>query len=278
MDQRLVARELLEREPVVGGPSRGARGMGAGRLDAVDAQPGDELSRVGQSFAVYDDVAVGGDPLGVEEAPDLVLVDGPQPGGRERDGARDVAAARLAVGAPAVVGGQRPDVDDGETRVAESFSELVCGDGGHRSFLSMTVTCGQQKAPVGAGVPMRVGACDGIELTPTYTTCPAWRTGDTDSTWGATLATSLPDCERPESHMARPRPRFRGFRWVTSRERGDSRRREEGRAAGRACSGRAAARLSPDRTAVVPPRWWSACCGPQGSSPAGQPGSRRPLA
>ena len=85
------------------------------------ARAADERGGVVRAVAVDDDVAAGDDPLLVEEAPDLGLVDDVEPGGREGDGARDVAAARLAVPAPAVVGGERADVDDGQSRVVESL-------------------------------------------------------------------------------------------------------------------------------------------------------------
>ncbi len=71
-----------------------------------------------------DDVAPGGDALGREQALDLGLVDGVEPDGRECDCARHVAAAGLAVAPPAVVGGQRPGVDDGQGRIVESVAEF----------------------------------------------------------------------------------------------------------------------------------------------------------
>ena len=85
--------------------------------------------RVGVAVAVDDDVATLDRALLGEESGDLGLVDGAEPRGRERLRARDVAAARLAGEPPAVVGGDRPDVDDREGRVVEPATELVGGDG-----------------------------------------------------------------------------------------------------------------------------------------------------
>ena len=83
-----------------------------------------------------------------------------EPRGRERLRARDVAAARLAAEAPAVVGGDRPDVDDREGRVVEPATEVVGGDGrrqggrfedAHRVLQFLRVS-GKQKPLPPAGV------------------------------------------------------------------------------------------------------------------------------
>jgi hypothetical protein len=71
---------------------------------------------------VDDNVAIGGDPL--LQGTDLGLVDDAQPAGREGDRSRDAAAAGLAIPAPAAVGRERSDVDNGR-RGRQSFAEFA---------------------------------------------------------------------------------------------------------------------------------------------------------
>jgi len=74
--------------------------------------------------AVDDDFAPRNDALLTEDALDLRRVDAGEPRARERDGARDMATARLVGQAPAVVPGQRPGVDDRQSRVGQAVAEL----------------------------------------------------------------------------------------------------------------------------------------------------------
>ena len=74
--------------------------------------------------AVDDDVPPGDDALLVEDPADLGLIDAGEPGARERDGTREVAATGFAVEAPAVVAGQWTSIDHGQLRIAEAITEL----------------------------------------------------------------------------------------------------------------------------------------------------------
>ena len=119
MDEPLVVRQLVDRQVRVGGPGREAVLVRAHLAVAVGDQPGLQGGGMLGAVGVDDDRALGRDALLVEQADDLGLVDAVQPRRRERDRARDVAAARLAVQSPAVVGGDRAQVDDGQAGVAE---------------------------------------------------------------------------------------------------------------------------------------------------------------
>ena len=152
VDELVVVGKPIEWQRRVGGPGRGPILVGASAGDAEIGEGRHELGGVVRSVAVDDDVAVGGDPLLVQEPPDLGLVDDPQPAGREGDRSRDVAAAGLAIPAPAVVGRERSDVDDGSSRVVQSLSEFGGGDRAHRWYLMCDGGGGQTKTPVGAGV------------------------------------------------------------------------------------------------------------------------------
>ncbi len=139
-DELLVLRQLLDGERLVGCP-----GSEAARVDARarDAEPL-ERARDGRSVvrivAVHHDLAIGGDALPGEQPRDLRLVDGGEPVGRQRGGARDVPATRFAAKSPAVVRRERPDVEDRERRVVEAIPQLCGIDGsggrGHEGLLA----------------------------------------------------------------------------------------------------------------------------------------------
>ena len=148
----VVVWKTIEWQRWVGGPGRGPILVSASAGDAEIGEGRHELGGIVRPIAVDDDVAIGGDPLLVQEPPDLGLVDDPEPAGREGDGSRDVAAAGLAVPTPAVVGGERSDVDDGSSRVVQSFAEFGGRDRAHRWYLMCDGGGGQTKTPVGAGV------------------------------------------------------------------------------------------------------------------------------
>jgi hypothetical protein len=135
-----------------------------------------------------DDRATRDDALALEDPLDLGAVDARQPLGRERDRARDVAAARLARRAPAVVGAERPRVDDDEARVGELSRERVGGDRrgrarggsgwgveevGHRGVPSVTGRGNDKTPAIGRG-PVMWSACDcQSKRTPRDTVHPA---------------------------------------------------------------------------------------------------------
>jgi hypothetical protein len=96
----------------------------------LGAEPGDQLVGVAWPIAVDHDRPCRVDVLIDEEAVDLGLVDRGEPALREGDRARDVAASRGLREAPTVVGGKRPHVDDGQSRISMSVAELRQVDGG----------------------------------------------------------------------------------------------------------------------------------------------------
>ncbi len=129
VDEAVVVREALDREAVVRSPGREA---GLVAEDVVVTELGQsrvESRRVLGAVAVDHDRAVERDALREKETLDLGLVDAAQPGRREDRRAWDVAAACLALEAPAVVGGDRADIDDGQARVGQAPVELVGRDG-----------------------------------------------------------------------------------------------------------------------------------------------------
>ena len=132
VDELVVVGQALERQRLVGGPGRSPSLEDPGSVDAERSEPADERRGVHVAVAVDGDLATRGHALRVEEALDLGLVDGVDPGDGERDGAGHVAASRDAAPVPAVVGDQRSDVDDRQVRVVESLMELGGGDRGHR--------------------------------------------------------------------------------------------------------------------------------------------------
>ncbi len=93
VNELLVLREPVDPERRVGRPGSKARLVDAGALDAEADQPLGQPGRLGSACAVDGDLAVGGDALAREQPGDLGLVDGVEPRDRERNGARDVAAA-----------------------------------------------------------------------------------------------------------------------------------------------------------------------------------------
>ena len=125
VDEPLVVREPVERQGRVGGPGREPRLEDPDAAMAELGQAAADRVGVGEPVAVDDDRAVGRHAL-VDELPRSTLgrVDALEPGDRERHRAREVAATRLALQAPAVVRRARADVDDGEVRVARGGQEV----------------------------------------------------------------------------------------------------------------------------------------------------------
>ena len=126
MDELLVAGKPLQGQGLVRGPL-GPVGVGAERcLDA----PADPIAEEGRSLgaAVDDDLGTLGDALVLEQLLQLSLVEPREPGGGQRDGARNVATSRSAGLAPAVVMEQRSDVHDAKTRLPDPAPQLARGD------------------------------------------------------------------------------------------------------------------------------------------------------
>ena len=120
MDEPLVVRETLDGKRRVVRPLRPAVLLDSELCVAQADQPAPEHRHVIGLVPVEDDLATGNDVLLVQQSLDLDLVDALQPRGGKGDSSRDVTASRLARQSPAVVGGQRPDVDDRQVRVRES--------------------------------------------------------------------------------------------------------------------------------------------------------------
>ena len=124
----VVVRKALDRERLVGGPLRPARVVHA---DALLAQFDESRSHRPDLFgevAVQHDLARVGDVLDPEQPLNLGGVDAIQPRAREGDRARDVAASCGARQVPAVVGGERTDVDDRQSGVVQAKAKLVRRD------------------------------------------------------------------------------------------------------------------------------------------------------
>src|SRR5207237_6033096 len=89
--------------------------------------------------------------LGAEELLDLGRLDALEPCDRERNGTRDMAAAGFAAEAPAVVGSDRTDVDDGDRRIGNASAELLGRDGARgRCFMKLDSelrSCGHCDVP-----------------------------------------------------------------------------------------------------------------------------------
>ena len=133
------------------------------------------------AIAVDDDLVPGCDALGLEKALDLGFVDGLEPGRREGDGTGQMPSSRLVVPSPAVIRGQRPDIDDGQRWLVDAFAQFVYRDHRH----------GRRPREVGLSDTKRPLACRGSRgeirraliacRTPRYTIRPAWQREDTDS-------------------------------------------------------------------------------------------------
>src|SRR5688500_4664987 len=80
--------------------------------------------RVGRSAAIHDDVPSRDDALFLEDASDLGPVDAGEPGTREGDRTRDVAAARLVRQTPAVVADQGSGIDEDQVWIAQAITEF----------------------------------------------------------------------------------------------------------------------------------------------------------
>ncbi len=156
VDEPVVLRQALDGTLGCRNPAREAAGQDPGRLDPVRPEHVGDNGRFGVVLAVDHDVAPGRDPLAAQEPDDLGPVDADEPGRRQGDRARDVAAARLVTDPPAVVGAEGPDVDDRQLGPGQDGLEPGGVDGGrggsvnrrrvsHRMVL--VVCCRENKRP-----------------------------------------------------------------------------------------------------------------------------------
>src|SRR5215208_7124228 len=194
MDQLVVLRQAFDREFRVGRPRWPASGEHSNAFDLELREAGVHGCDVLGRRAIHDDVTARCEALRQEEAIDLRRVDAADPRCGECDGTGDVAPTRLAVEPPAVVGGERPDIDDREVRVMETVAELGGGDrGGFRcgnDFEGTHRNCvpslddgagrGHQKTPVDAGVPGKP-ARDRVDRALSYTVGPAGQRRNTNT-------------------------------------------------------------------------------------------------
>ena len=148
----LVACQPLEREAGIGRPGAEPAIEDAHVLDPVRRKML-HSARSPRHVATDDDVGSGGHARCVEHPAKVQPIARIEPLGGECDGARDVAATGVIALAPAVVGLDRPDVDDGKPRGAEPIPETCDGDGrgvsdGHRAA-SLTVARARDKPDCG---------------------------------------------------------------------------------------------------------------------------------
>jgi hypothetical protein len=127
VDELVVVREPLERQTLVCGPV-GPVPIGPDALVAEVVEPAPERRDVLGTSAVENDLPTGDDLLRLEQPVQLRAVDRAEPGTREGNGARNVTSAGVAVRTPAVIGGERPDIDDRQGRIGQSPAELGGGD------------------------------------------------------------------------------------------------------------------------------------------------------
>ncbi len=136
VDESLVVRQFLDGQIRIGRPRREPGFQRPDPAVPIGDQPRLESGGVLRSIRVEDDRAVRRDPLLPEQPDDLGFVDRVEPGGGECDRTGDVAAARLAVEAPAVECRDRPQVHDGQFGVVEALAKLVYRDDPcHRWFV-----------------------------------------------------------------------------------------------------------------------------------------------
>ncbi len=122
MHQRLVARQLVDRQRVISRPGAEPTLEDADIGQTPRPQDRDQSAGVIEAIAIEDRTALGADPLLLEDPLDLRRVDGVEPLHGEREGTRDVATPGVVALAPAVVGAQRSGVDDGHGRIAEAIA------------------------------------------------------------------------------------------------------------------------------------------------------------
>ena len=124
VDEAIVLRQVFDGQVCVGRPGREAIAKDVDVRDAKRGETRGHRVRIAVAGAVDDDPAARQDALLVEDPLDLGCVDACQPGAGERDGAWNVSTACLAVEAPAVVGGERANVDDRRGRIGEEVADL----------------------------------------------------------------------------------------------------------------------------------------------------------
>src|SRR5919201_668463 len=124
MDELVVVRQSLDGQVRVGRPLGPSSFVDSDALVAQVRQPGPDRQDTLRIIAVEDDLPARKNTFRVEQPLDVGAVDAVQPGAREGDGSRDVSAPSLSTTTPAVVAGQRADVDDGEIGFVESPPEL----------------------------------------------------------------------------------------------------------------------------------------------------------
>ena len=162
VDQPVVARQPLHRQALVRGP---VRPSGFEDQDRVSAcfEPERERPRVPRVVPVNDDRAALANPLLIDLALNLRLVEAVQPRVGERHRAGHVAAAALVVESPAVVRRGGADVDDRHVRLVEEPAEISPVDGAQPVRLALmnahwfvvpvlTVGLQKNKSPCRAGV------------------------------------------------------------------------------------------------------------------------------
>ncbi len=124
MDETVVVREAVRGQARVGSPGDPAVVV---RSDAVESdlgEPCSQLVELAGTRCVGDDFPAGGDPLGGEKVTEIVLREHVQPLARQRHRTRHVATASGSVRPPPVERMEGSRVDDRQTRVAETTSEL----------------------------------------------------------------------------------------------------------------------------------------------------------
>src|ERR1700694_4564957 len=129
MDELVVVRQAIDRQARVGGPLGPTALVDPDTGLAQLGQPGLEPQRVLRAIAVKDYFATLENAFGLHQPFHLGFVDAIEPGAGEGDRSRDVTPAGRAARAPAVVGGQGPNIDDGQVGVAEPLAKLRQGDG-----------------------------------------------------------------------------------------------------------------------------------------------------
>src|SRR3989442_330665 len=147
VDELVIVRQTVNRKRRLRRPLRPAALV---RPHAGAAQFGQSrLERPGifGPIAVEDDLVAGKDALGSEQPLDLGRINTLEPCAGEGNRTGDMAAARRASRPPAVVGGQRPNVDELEVGVTEALSK----------FGEKKVRVGNTAGPSGAGHRYIVG-------------------------------------------------------------------------------------------------------------------------
>jgi hypothetical protein len=127
VDELVVVRKTFDRQGLIGCPRGPTVLVSPDARAAQLRQPGLHRRDVLETIAVEDDLTIGENALRVEQPFELRIVDAAEPTVREGDGPRDVTPSSLSARPPAVVRGERPDIDDRELRLGHSPAELGCG-------------------------------------------------------------------------------------------------------------------------------------------------------